>query len=210
MSPRPEGEMAGMFQPNETACLQELANEAVRRDWLTARTALKFLAAEVIGGPCKRFQVVNRADGRPVLMVDSKTADQHISLAHTGGWGGAAMGTGPVGIDLEFEDESNSRLRQYIGEEEEFSRLKAALGRAEYRSVETILFCIKESALKCLGLGLTIPCGQIRLIEAWSCDKNLGLAGFRAKAVDSGLALSGVVLGRGDLIVGLAWTKAVP
>lgn len=205
---QPPGQLSeeqSWFSREELAGRQALAGPAVRRDWTAARVALKRLAADCLGESPQGLSVEYEVGGRPVLFCNSRPAAVHISLAHASGWGAAALAQDPVGVDLELVRESNVRIRPYLGQGREYTRLEAAVdGSAREGLAETILLCLKEAALKCLGTGLRLPREQVTLLAAEAMKTDKGLLCFQAEATESGARLTGAVWAPGEAILSLA------
>ena len=127
-------------------------------EWLAGRYAVKKLASEFFNLPLKKMQVKNAKNGSPVLQADGGN-HLTVSISHRGDYAAAAISlTGDlIGVDVEkIEPRSQGWAEQYFAKEELIASDDAYL---------TEIWAKKEAVLKLLGLGLTVPATQIKIID---------------------------------------------
>ncbi len=133
--------------------------------------------------------VLVREDGRKPRLSQAEGFDFNIS--HSGRWVVCASGFAPVGADVErIGDLAWDDAKDALSAEEQ-DRVRPSPD-AEWKAAYTFLWTIKESYLKALGEGLSIPPseltvapaadGEIRLFRNGTLVKD---AFFRAYAPDS-------------------------
>ena len=127
-------------------------------EWLAGRYAAKTLATDFFNLPLKKIQIKNDKSGAPILQA---LGGNHltISITHSGDYAAAAISmTGDlIGVDIEkIESRPQGWVEQYFVKEELIAHDDAYL---------TELWAKKEAVLKLLGLGLTIPTTQIKIIN---------------------------------------------
>lgn len=124
-----------------------------RFDRRNGRLALQFAYHAYAGG---RTAVGHSADGRPVLR---SRPDLYCSIAHSAGYGLAAVCDGPVGVDIERIRDHPRRALSLIAHPEEIE----ALDQMDYDAQVTRCWTIKEAVLKGLGTGLSMAPHRLRL-----------------------------------------------
>jgi 4'-phosphopantetheinyl transferase len=103
--------------------------------------------------------------GKPYL--ESK-ADLHFNLSHSGDWIVCAVGSAPLGIDVEHIRKVNTAAiaNHYFSQEEKASLLN--LPEAERLSFFYRIWTLKESYIKAIGKGLSEPLDQFTIRVAGS------------------------------------------
>ncbi len=137
---------------------KHFAVEKRASEWLAGRYAVKKLASEFFSLPLKKMQVKNAKNGAPILQATGGN-NLTISITHRGEYAAAAISlTGDlIGVDIEeIESRPQGWIEQYFAKEELLADDDAYL---------TELWCKKEAVLKFLGLGLTVPATQIKIID---------------------------------------------
>lgn len=194
--PEAETFLTGM----EFSQYKHFAVEKRASEWLAGRYAVKKLASEFFNLPFKKMQVKNTPNGMPVLQADGGN-HLTISISHRGDYAAAAISlTGDlIGVDVEkVEPRPEGWAEQYFNKEELIVDDGAYL---------TELWAKKEAVLKLLGVGLTIPTTQIKIInnEVQFFGKALDIWAFRGspkisfemKTLDNGykfvLAYPGII-----------------
>ena len=127
-------------------------------EWLAGRYAVKKLASEFFNLPFKKMQVKNSKTGEPILQAEGGN-HLTISITHRGDYAAAAISltSDLIGIDVEkIEPRQQGWAEQYFAKEELIANDDAYL---------TELWAKKEAVLKLLGLGLTVPTTQIKIID---------------------------------------------
>ena len=137
---------------------KHFAVEKRASEWLAGRYAAKKLATDFFNLPLKKIQVKNDKSGAPILQAQGGN-HLTISITHSGDYAAAAISmTGDlIGVDIEkIESRPEGWVEQYFVKEELIAKDDAYL---------TELWAKKEAVLKLLGLGLTVPTTQIRIID---------------------------------------------
>lgn len=137
---------------------QHFAVEKRAEEWLAGRYATKKLATEFFNLPLKKLQVKNTKNGIPVLQAEGGN-HLTISISHRGDYAAAAISlTGDlIGVDVEkIESRPQGWAEQYFTKDELIADDDAYL---------TEMWAKKEAVLKLLGLGLTVPTTQIKILN---------------------------------------------
>ena len=140
---------------------QQYKNFAVEKraqEWLAGRYAVKQLASEFFNLPFTKLQIKNAKNGVPILQAEGGN-HLTISISHRGDYAAAAISlTGDlIGVDVEkIEPREKGWAEQYFTESELIASDNAYL---------TELWAKKEAVLKLLGLGLTVPVTEIKIID---------------------------------------------
>ena len=127
-------------------------------EWLAGRYAAKEVASEFFNLPFKRMQVRNMKSGAPVLQAEGGNS-LTISITHSGDYAAAGISlTGDlIGVDIEkIEPRPQGWTDLYFDKAELIAEDNAYL---------TELWAKKEAVLKLLGLGLTVPMKQVKIIN---------------------------------------------
>ena len=144
--------------PLESKEYKHFAVEKRAAEWLAGRYAVKQLASEFFNLPFKKMQIKNAKNGAPVLQAEGGN-HLTISITHRVDYAAAAISlTGDlIGIDVEkIESRPQNWAEQYFNKEELIASDDAYL---------TELWAKKEAVLKLLGIGLTVPTTQIKIIN---------------------------------------------
>lgn len=149
--------------PSERQKLATLASHKRRRDWRLGRwTAKQAVARFAAGTACvvgdlADLVVGSLTSGAACCSMAGHSFPWTISISHSHGRGLCAIGSGgtPLGCDLERVER---RVEEFPAEWFTYSEQDAiARARATDRDLlVTLVWSAKESALKALGLGLTI------------------------------------------------------
>ena len=137
---------------------KHFAVEKRAAEWLAGRYAVKQLASEFFNLPFKKLQIKNAKNGAPILQAEGGN-HLTISISHRGDYAAAVISlTGDlIGVDVEkIETRAKGWAEQYFSETELIAADDAYL---------TELWAKKEAVLKMLGLGLTVPATQIKIIN---------------------------------------------
>ncbi len=135
---------------------------ARRPDWLAARTAAKEAyrhstsLARIVPAA---IEVRHARGGAPRL----RGQNTHVSIAHSEGWGAAAIAPLPVGIDLEYVRPHGARVLEHVAGPDEVTYLE------EMATDDAELFClawaVKEAVLKGMTVGLRAPMRSVRIVS---------------------------------------------
>ena len=142
-------------------------------EWLAGRYAVKKLATEFFNLPFKKLQIKNAKNGAPILQAEGGN-HLTISISHRGDYAVAAISlTGDlIGVDIEkIEPRPQGWKEEYFTTDEIIASDDAYL---------TELWAKKEAVLKLLGIGLTVPTTQIKILnnEVHFFDKALDIWAF--------------------------------
>ncbi len=131
------------LSPGEMDEVRALRNEKRRIERGASRIAGKLLIADVRPGTTAGQVEFVKENDRPVPLVDGKVAG-YVSFTHAGGFGGAALGVRPVGLDLEAPREVQARMTKWFLEKHELE----AAARLDTPNYLLHLWCAKEAAFK--------------------------------------------------------------
>lgn len=124
---------------------------AHRAEWRAGRVALKLAAAPHCRKPWHRVRTGHDTAGRPCLPDFPRL---HCSLSHTALLAVAAVGSLPVGVDVERVRPRSRSLLRYIASADELDLFNVG---STSEQLVTAVWTIKEAALKSGGWGLSIP-----------------------------------------------------
>lgn len=123
-----------------------------RADWLAGRIAAKE-AYRRYAKPRRvapgRIAIRHARTGAPRLVGRDGI---HVSIAHSAGWGAAAVASFPVGIDLERVRRHGKRVLKHIVRPDELPYLSEMA--ADTDALTCLAWAVKEAVLKGLEVGL--------------------------------------------------------
>lgn len=128
------------------------ATHASKGEWM-----LRNIIQEKLETEAKELICAHNEHGKPYIAHKSNF---HFNVSHSGKWVVCAVGERPIGIDIELIDRINLKTAEKIAERF-FSREECEdFFLREYKD-RLAYFCeiwtLKESFLKAIGKGLTIP-----------------------------------------------------
>lgn len=96
--------------------------------------------------------------GKPYI----EGVNKKFNISHSGSWVVCALSDVPVGVDIEYIDESITSMKNLILSKEEYKRYEKSQNKDEflYRT-----WTQKESYVKYLGVGLNMPFPEIEIYE---------------------------------------------
>ncbi len=148
-----------VLSPAERDRASRLRNPPDRERFVRGRALLRTLLARYTGTPPERVPLVTGAHGRPELSPDVPLPRPlHFNLSHTPHLLLLAVGTAPVGVDLE-EEPAPPEL-DALATSSLSPRERALLERSpppERGRAYLQAWTLKEAFLKGLGLGLALP-----------------------------------------------------
>ncbi|MBI3550748.1 MAG: 4'-phosphopantetheinyl transferase superfamily protein [Elusimicrobia bacterium] len=157
-----------LFSQGEREVCTGLKTAKRRRDWIAGRVAVKRLvrrklAAAGVRVPLHQIEVYNRPSGEPYVQLPPnvlKGLDVRISISHSSQYALAALANGVrLGADVEtIERRDKSWLELMAHESEAFEALQ------ENPTAQTVLWTMKESILKVLGVGLSVSLQDVRFV----------------------------------------------
>ena len=156
--------------PGERSRAQALGIPWRREDFLLGRWAAKRLLSTVLGcAPGPGLEIRAAASGRPEVLLDGQPLRLSLSLSHRQGMALAALDDAgsPLGVDLEaVEPRSDAFVRDYFTHKE-----IAAVAAGERDLIANLIWSAKESALKALGVGLTMDTRAVEVELAAGEDR---------------------------------------
>jgi 4'-phosphopantetheinyl transferase len=155
--------------PHERAVGAALRFPKRRADWRLGRYAAKRAAARWLGRPSDplalaALEVIADDTGAPRLHCDG-ARPLALSLSHRAGWALAAVAPAEValGCDLELvEARTEAFLADYLTPDEQ--ALVAAAGSRDRAHWATLVWSVKECALKALREGLRLDTRSVELV----------------------------------------------
>jgi 4'-phosphopantetheinyl transferase len=148
-----------LLAPSERMRMARFLRDAPRREYLVGRALVRCALSLYADVDPVDWGFAENAYGRPEIAFPASAAWLRFNLSHSGGMVACAVGRRTdIGIDVEDPDREVNHLE--IGErffaEAEILALRRA--SAERRSeVFFQLWTLKESYIKALGLGLSLP-----------------------------------------------------
>lgn len=101
--------------------------------------------------------------GKPFL---PRCPELHFSLSHSGAAVMCAVADRPVGCDIQLVAPRSLRLAERFFTPAECSRIFAPASEAERQDMFCRIWTMKESFVKCLGLGLALPLDSFTVYPA--------------------------------------------
>lgn len=166
-----ENALVRYLTAKEQEHLNRLTAAKRRREWLGARFAAKYTAAEILSRPgsfIPWFSIGITADaaGRPYLLVDEREVTRSdISISHSGDLAGAmVVRRGLCGIDIQKITNRVVKVRERFCTPDEERLLYSTfdVSRAQYETYLTLLWSAKE-ALRKVAKNRTLP-GFLELV----------------------------------------------
>lgn len=144
----------GWLDDEERATLARLHVPKRRADWRLGRWTAKRALARFAGDPGP-WGIRADPDGAPRALLRGAPAPLVVSISHGGRRGAAAVAPGgtALGCDVEVIEERSAELVDQFFTERERARV-AATGAGERATLVTLIWSVKESALKALRQGL--------------------------------------------------------
>jgi len=190
--------LSAWLAPSEREMLVQFYSAKRRRDWLAGRLAAKramadYLAQEhqlclppsqiTIGydGQGRPHPKLLPSDERPFSRVEQALEEISLSLAHSDGWGLAAVAHQPsagwLGVDLQKIRPVRSDLAERILSANERRELRERFSHGKAEGF-FIYWTLKEAALKALGLRLPMRAVHVDLTpQGGSANLRIGLSG---------------------------------
>lgn len=111
-----------------------------------------------------QYQIKYSSHGKPYLASDNSNAKFNIS--HSGDWVVCCYSDSEVGIDIEKIRKINcDRIAKRFFSKQEYEFLKNQCGESKTLKSFYTLWTLKESYIKALGVGLSIPLKSFSVIE---------------------------------------------
>lgn len=152
-----------MLSEQELAQREELRPEKRRVEWTAARVAAKLLAIERQLTDQGHRCTVEKAGGRPRLVIDGTISDRSISISHSAAIGAAAIHTEPVGVDIQDIRDVDPRAAKFFLGDSENDTVSDVVARNPLLHV----WCAKEAAWKASAEeGSTLKSVTLRIIRS--------------------------------------------
>jgi 4'-phosphopantetheinyl transferase len=120
----------------------------------------KYCVGKAAGIPAKTVTFQVDSFGKPHANVERQI---QFSVSHSKSWVACAVGSGPVGIDVEYMREFDSGIAERFFHPGEYAALVALPGeRRRERFYD--LWTIKESYIKALGKGLSLALDSFEIL----------------------------------------------
>jgi len=177
---------------NLTECKQE--------DFLLGRIALKQSLSSYTGKDFDQTVTIkNSKSGRPY--INGKN-DFFCSISHSYGHGIGIVSPFKVGADIEKVRPHDRFLLNYIADIEEINLVSDFFGNQT--DVVTLIWVIKESVMKGVGVGLKIPPKQVTITKKTSTRNH-----FKVNIISSDSSLTWYVwpIKKNDFYIGIAYEK---
>jgi 4'-phosphopantetheinyl transferase len=154
----------GWLAPVERETLASLRSEKRQHDWRLGRWTVKQALARLAvgsgrsGGSLAEFVVAAHETGAPYAVVEGRVVPWVLSISHSHDRGLCVFGPAgsSVGCDLErVEPRTDDFTREWFTPSEQ-EAISSAPTEDRHHMV-TLIWSAKESALKAIGAGLTIP-----------------------------------------------------
>jgi len=132
-------------------------------DFLAGRTALKsalnqYLSKNKIDS-LEKVVIKNSQSGQPYI---EGYETLHCSIGHSYGWGVGAVAPFRIGVDIEKIRPHQDSLTNYIAESDELTLVQNFFN--DQTDKITLIWTIKESVMKALGVGFKISPKQVKII----------------------------------------------
>lgn len=119
---------------------------------LTAGVLLRYALVRKHGLPVRDLTMAINEFGKPFLL---ECAEVHFNLAHSGNWAVCATSTSEIGVDIEHAGAGAVDISHRFAPDEHSYVSAAPAGERPRRLVQ--IWTLKESYVKYLGRGLTVP-----------------------------------------------------
>lgn len=160
----------------EQASFERLRFPRRRREWLLGRYAAKVLLSRVEADLANRslanIEILGEESGAPFVMVDGRRREGTLSISHRAGLAFVAWNPAgePLGVDVELIESRSPAFAKDFFTDDEY----AALGRLtdeQHVLAVTLIWSLKEAALKALRQGLRVDTRQVEVRLASSLSR---------------------------------------
>lgn len=191
----------------ERRILERLPVERRRSEWLSGRWAAKEALAAWLGlgrdlAARRRIEVLPGVERAPHPLLDEVPAPVALSLSHRAGRALAVVGSPDLALGCDLErTEPRSRLfvHEYFTEAE-----AAALATAPHEMhdlVANLVWSAKESALKLVLKGLSIPTRSVEAVPSLLAERSDGWLALTVVSLSDGERFSGWWRRHEDLVL---------
>ena len=145
---------------------KNISIERIRKSekYFFSKDRIRCLISEILLGyilekqfQCKEYQFQYSKYGKPYLKDNDEI---FFNISHSGSWVVIGVGTSELGIDVEVIQENYLDIANRYFAREEYQKLLCA-EEDERRKLFTIMWTLKESYVKCIGLGMQISFEKI-------------------------------------------------
>ncbi len=154
-------DLAAWFTRDERAELSRIQRERSRAERAASRIAAKSLALEHLPGRDPHSVSFDKREAKPHVFIADTPAALSLSFSHTRGVGAAALGTAPVGLDLEYVRPIDPRSTKFFLTPRELETASHCL--IEHHLLH--FWCAKEAAFKLQSSQPTLLKVSMKLIS---------------------------------------------
>ncbi|MCK5303952.1 MAG: polyketide synthase dehydratase domain-containing protein, partial [Candidatus Heimdallarchaeota archaeon] len=156
-------EIIRYMKSQEKTAFQKIKNNKRKMEYLAGLIAAKELYSQIEKNPevFGKIEIRKTAKGQPYIynLKDKKKSDLFISISHSENYALAAIGSKPLGIDIEkIEDRNESFYKEAFTERERGTI-------SNDKELGTVYWTIKEAVSKALGEGLNISLHDIEITD---------------------------------------------
>lgn len=146
-----------LLSDDERERLQTFRRESATQTFLASRALLRTVLGEKLGVAPQSLRFIRDDNDKPQLapVNGEQSHALHFNVSHSEDWVALAVGTAPVGVDIETSDRRNNILgiaRRFF-QPQEFELLNA-LPDAQRAEKFCELWTVKEACVKWSGLGV--------------------------------------------------------
>jgi len=156
-------ELIRYMKSQEKTAFQKIKNNKRKMEYLSGLVAAKELYAQIENDPkvFGEIEIRKTAKGQPYIfnLKDKKKSDLFISISHSENYALAAIGSKPLGIDIEKIEERNESFYKEAFTERERSTI------SNDKELGTVYWTIKEAVSKAIGEGLNISLHDIEISD---------------------------------------------
>jgi 4'-phosphopantetheinyl transferase len=147
--------------PEEHDRFEGFKLEKRRRDFLAGRIAAKRAVQKRLGLPFSRIAILSDDQGAPRIVIGGEAIPSlFVSITHADDLAAAAVGTHPIGIDIELVEHRDDSFVDLVFTPAERLALDRFDDRARVVEI-TVRWCMKEAISKWLGVGLGEPFSRL-------------------------------------------------
>lgn len=131
------------------------------------------IISEVLNIPHSNLKFMTNAYGKPFV----NECELEFNLSHSGDWVVCAFDQNPVGIDIEKIDTINLELAHRFFTQEEYNYIMRGYDERQQRKRFYLVWSAKESVMKAVGKGLSIPLNSFNVMSGDSIAQRIMMDG---------------------------------
>ena len=151
------------MKSQEKTAFQKIKNNKRKMEYIAGLIAAKELYSQIENDSkvFDKIEIRKTAKGQPYIynLEDKKKSDLFISISHSENYALAAIGSKPLGIDIEKIEDRNESFYKEAFTERERSTI------SNDKELGTVYWTIKEAVSKALGEGLNISLHDIEITD---------------------------------------------